>query len=990
MATVSPLAVTGFSFLAIGLSCALLRLLFILKSRLLSSAAPTTLPQPVSAGRTSALSLRSPFSLFRYRQKSTIAKPTRSHSRWSPLSAFYRRFTRPSSPLHLSEPDVLPIAMPGSTSTIHSLLDLSVMSNSSHIPVVKNHGPIFQTRQISRSSSMDTLPSYRPLTPVPILVPIARHAPSPPATPSPTTPKSFSGMGDSDIPLVPITPSKPKSIPQMPVTTANACGLPTPPPTGHFPAISLSPFKPNNSTFGQSLNAVAGTRPVSPTHSRFLTSRTLSSLSLSPRSLSLQQSKRSRGLGGVTVKRISPPPFDLDQQESGSEPAQDVANCLTNTGNITFEPKEELIENSTQSVSLAASPPSFLLDFSSPPSSPVSDSSSTLDLLSPSPSPSNSDISPTSVPLTASRTTSQSSNSSDLAKSGPISLVDVDMNVDASGMPGFEVDWRVPEWSFDVEEPGDTELVLADFDSPSSVEESSGSPVQKLTRKQVEEQLIELDDEDTESNEEQKRVGERKWEWDGELDDQGVWDVEAQTEAGISRVDPVLEDEEAVLEGLCEGRDMVDPVVLSSALALAKELDDDYEAETDIKYPDPDLLPLPETINVLPSIFTEADNIPMISICTQPAVLRRNLSNDDSDVSSGSSLPSAASPISLVQTPTPPASPPREAKIPSLPKPTIMDDLDNDRLAPTSAILPMSKCLGPTDMKPMEDRFRASSVPLVGTETNSSPTDGALLSAKVSNRIQDNSHFFEDERFFYSPECITQELDSDDEFTVNVEAASDDDCADDSHYDDEADILPSSDEVDGDCVESAEGKEVVLHCPEDRLQIGQAKNFDCGAGEEKVVTDTLKGIRAHAVINAAEMTLASEMDAHPSDKIPSYAEDEVQEKIAPASVLTPPSEHPLTPVPGTFPDAKLSLKAETIPEPQSLPPKLSVPLQSHRRRRSPLEEAIASTRSPLEVALAMQLRPGLGLGADPAWMVRFMMVMWGWMFGLVLVPTAEA
>lgn len=35
-------------------------------------------------------------------------------------------------------------------------------------------------------------------------------------------------------------------------------------------------------------------------------------------------------------------------------------------------------------------------------------------------------------------------------------------------------------------------------------------------------------------------------------------------------------------------------------------------------------------------------------------------------------------------------------------------------------------------------------------------------------------------------------------------------------------------------------------------------------------------------------------------------------------------------------------------------------------------------RSPLDIALAMQLRPGLGLGADPAWMVRFLMSMFGW------------
>lgn len=34
--------------------------------------------------------------------------------------------------------------------------------------------------------------------------------------------------------------------------------------------------------------------------------------------------------------------------------------------------------------------------------------------------------------------------------------------------------------------------------------------------------------------------------------------------------------------------------------------------------------------------------------------------------------------------------------------------------------------------------------------------------------------------------------------------------------------------------------------------------------------------------------------------------------------------------------------------------------------------------SPLDVALAMQMRPGLGAGADPAFMVRFLMAAWGW------------
>lgn len=43
----------------------------------------------------------------------------------------------------------------------------------------------------------------------------------------------------------------------------------------------------------------------------------------------------------------------------------------------------------------------------------------------------------------------------------------------------------------------------------------------------------------------------------------------------------------------------------------------------------------------------------------------------------------------------------------------------------------------------------------------------------------------------------------------------------------------------------------------------------------------------------------------------------------------------------------------------------------------------AIIRQPVEIALAMQLRPGLGAGADPAWMVRFLMAMFGWFAVLV-------
>ncbi|KAJ7216324.1 hypothetical protein GGX14DRAFT_495987 [Mycena pura] len=45
--------------------------------------------------------------------------------------------------------------------------------------------------------------------------------------------------------------------------------------------------------------------------------------------------------------------------------------------------------------------------------------------------------------------------------------------------------------------------------------------------------------------------------------------------------------------------------------------------------------------------------------------------------------------------------------------------------------------------------------------------------------------------------------------------------------------------------------------------------------------------------------------------------------------------------------------------------------------------AFARRRSPLDAALAMQLRPGFGVGSDGAWLVRFLMSFFGWLAVLI-------
>ncbi|KAK2460737.1 hypothetical protein APHAL10511_007207 [Amanita phalloides] len=79
-------------------------------------------------------------------------------------------------------------------------------------------------------------------------------------------------------------------------------------------------------------------------------------------------------------------------------------------------------------------------------------------------------------------------------------------------------------------------------------------------------------------------------------------------------------------------------------------------------------------------------------------------------------------------------------------------------------------------------------------------------------------------------------------------------------------------------------------------------------------------------------------------------------------------------VPGTFPVLKSKeptlAQKQVVNEPASSTTVTTAP--GLRRRRQVVRGL------PIDVALAMQLRPGLGVGADPAWMVRFLMAVFGW------------
>jgi len=109
----------------------------------------------------------------------------------------------------------------------------------------------------------------------------------------------------------------------------------------------------------------------------------------------------------------------------------------------------------------------------------------------------------------------------------------------------------------------------------------------------------------------------------------------------------------------------------------------------------------------------------------------------------------------------------------------------------------------------------------------------------------------------------------------------------------------------------------------------------------------------------------------------SHGEDTVAEEEEDLDDDPDEAEIPSTPVPGSFPEV---ISAPTAASSTRASVALSTDSTAGLRLRTP--------RSALDIALAMQLRPGLGPGADPAWMVRFLMSMFGW-FALLLSGQLE-
>ncbi|THU98473.1 hypothetical protein K435DRAFT_856602 [Dendrothele bispora CBS 962.96] len=124
-------------------------------------------------------------------------------------------------------------------------------------------------------------------------------------------------------------------------------------------------------------------------------------------------------------------------------------------------------------------------------------------------------------------------------------------------------------------------------------------------------------------------------------------------------------------------------------------------------------------------------------------------------------------------------------------------------------------------------------------------------------------------------------------------------------------------------------------------------------------------------------------------------EVEKEKELKPVAPVTPKATSPIptfgitrsTSLPGSFPvDVHPLLDEPPAVTPAPNESSSENPTSTSTSTSKALTTAtkrIRPTRSPIDIALAMQLRPGLGVGADPAWMVRFLMAMFGWFVVLI-------
>ena len=416
--------------------------------------------------------------------------------------------------------------------------------------------------------------------------------------------------------------------------------------------------------------------------------------------------------------------------------------------------------------------------------------------------------------------------------------------------------------------------------------------------------------------------------------------VEEGDEKGVNLMETDLE--------VGEDEDVVTTSPGSNALELPVELSLEEvptETEDEQSYPDPDYFPLPELLlGPSPSVATE---IPLLLVEDEPPNNFQESQNNQDEDPQQSKSDEKSPRRATVQIPTPPASPPPTS-------PLRVKGLGGEPPSPNS-LSPISELLPLASISPLSTPQSTSLGPsLVLTPNTFSLSPTIEMKMKVDDEDKENARVDKENE---SPNGARGRplwsVRADDAPALGLPASS----------------LTSTTSSDG--LIPGVGTNMGRSPRTRRKVLGDVTAVvENTEREEKVKEDMLKAEKDEedegsslpgAFPDLVKSTNSSDTDTiiAPTITIAALTSTLLTTSIAAASSSTPSTSN--------TPTASSTTALETSP---------------------PLIKRRPIARSPLDIALAMQLRPGLGVGADPAWMVRFLMAMFGW-FAILISGQGE-
>ncbi|KAI5831897.1 hypothetical protein K523DRAFT_362013 [Schizophyllum commune Tattone D] len=157
-----------------------------------------------------------------------------------------------------------------------------------------------------------------------------------------------------------------------------------------------------------------------------------------------------------------------------------------------------------------------------------------------------------------------------------------------------------------------------------------------------------------------------------------------------------------------------------------------------------------------------------------------------------------------------------------------------------------------------------------------------------------------------------------------------------------------------------------------QLSYTRTKSSDAGRSDSISKSDSASESQKKLEVSPRASSKAENAEV---EKTPEVAKDEAEQAVTPRLAAPQPIVRQSS-VPGGFPGTNIDDEFEDPPL-LELPPKSP----SSEQQTSPWKFRFPTRPEPLtlDVALTMQLRPGIGVNSDPAWMVRFLMAAFGWL-----------